>query len=150
MDIKSAIEHFNEILFDDSGKECEQCKNECIQLKEWLEQLQEYHQIGTVEECRAAREKQIPKEPKRVRRKYGKHKWRRSANGEIDTYAWENGYHNGVICEICGKSVCVHCNPDYDKIEDCEDEYFLCPNCGEKHYVQSFYCKCGQSLNWGE
>lgn len=28
-----------------------------------LEELQQYRQIGTVDECRVAREKQIPKEP---------------------------------------------------------------------------------------
>ena len=28
-----------------------------------LEELQEYRQIGTIDECREAREKQMPKEP---------------------------------------------------------------------------------------
>ncbi len=32
---------------------------------------------------------------------------------------WESGYHNGVRCEACGKAVCVHCHPDYVKMDDC-------------------------------
>lgn len=114
-----------------------------------LEELQQYRQIGTVDECRAAMEKQIPKEPKRIYKKYGKHKWKRKDNGEIDDIAWDFDYHNGVICEICGKAVCVNCNPNYDELEDCEEEYFLCPNCGKK--VPPFaYCNCGQALKWGD
>lgn len=113
--------------------------------------LQKYRQIGTVDECRAAREKQIPKEPKRVHIKHGKHKWRRNENGEIDDFAWDFGfYHNGVKCEVCGRDVCVHCNPDYDELDDCEEKYFQCPNCGKKHYTIPNYCDCGQALKWGD
>lgn len=35
------------------------CANEHEQLAEWLEELKQYRAIGTVEECRAAMEKQI-------------------------------------------------------------------------------------------
>ena len=62
MDIKSAIEHLNEILSDDSRwKQCEECKNEHVQLKEWLEELQQYHKIGTIDEYRTVMEKRIEK-----------------------------------------------------------------------------------------
>lgn len=115
-----------------------------------LEELQQYRQIGTVDECRVAREKQIPKEPKRVHIKHGKHKWRRNKNGEIDDFAWGFEFHNGVTCEVCGRNVCVHCNPDYDELDDCEEKYFQCPNCGEHYevgYDRQDYCpKCGQHI----
>ena len=35
------------------------CANEHEQLAEWLEELKQYRAIGTVEECRAAMEKQF-------------------------------------------------------------------------------------------
>ena len=36
------------------------CANEHEQLAEWLEELKQYRTIGTVEECRAAMERQNP------------------------------------------------------------------------------------------
>ena len=64
MDIQEAIEHLNDVLNDDDRwTDCAECKEEHEQLREFLEELQQYRQIGTVDECRAAREKQIPKEP---------------------------------------------------------------------------------------
>lgn len=99
----------------------------------------------------SALEKQIPKKPEHIIKKYGKHKWRRKENGEIDDFVWDFGYHCGVACEICGKAVCVCCNPDYDKLEDCEEEYWICPSCGKKMYSKSHtYCDCGQKLDWSD
>ena len=46
--------------------------------------IEEYRAIGTVEECRAAVEKQIPKKPKHTYIKHGKHTWKKDKNGEID------------------------------------------------------------------
>lgn len=61
MDIQEAIEHLNDVLNDDDRwTDCAECKEEHEQLREFLEELQQYRQIGTVEECMAAREKQIP------------------------------------------------------------------------------------------
>lgn len=97
-----------------------------------------------------ALEKQIPKKAERKVIKYGKHKWRKDKNGEIDDFAFGYGYHNGVVCKICGESVCVHCNPDYDKLEDCEDDYYICPTCRDKFYSKRDYCSCGQKLDWSE
>lgn len=41
----------------------EQTKPYIIELLALRKELQQYRQIGTVDECKAAREKQIPKEP---------------------------------------------------------------------------------------
>lgn len=81
---------------------------------------------------------------------YGKHRWARNEDGSIDEWAFEEGYCNGVVCEICFKRVCVMCNPNYDKLEDCQKEYYICPNCGERGLSRlSTYCdKCGQKLDW--
>ena len=115
-----------------------------------LEEVQQYRAIGTPEECRAAVEKQIPKKPKSTHIKYGKHTWAKKENGEIDDFAWDYEYHNGVVCEVCGKTVCVHCNPQYDRLTDCEDEYYNCPSCGKKIFSAYKYCDCGQKIDWSD
>lgn len=62
MDIQEAIEHLNDVLNDDDRwTDCAECKEEHEQLREFMEELQQYRQIGTVEECRATMEKQTPK-----------------------------------------------------------------------------------------
>lgn len=48
-----------------------------------------------------------------------KHNWKKNENGTIDEFAWESGFHNGVICVDCGKTVCVCCHPDYMEMDDC-------------------------------
>lgn len=48
-----------------------------------------------------------------------KHKWILNEDGKPDRWAFESGYHNGVVCKDCGKSVCVHCHPDYLQMDDC-------------------------------
>ena len=68
-------------------------------------ELEQYRAIGTVEECRAAVEKQKAKKP----------------DFEGDGYA--DGYlvYDTWICPCCGK----HYEVDYD-------DYDFCPNCGQK------------------
>lgn len=95
-----------------------------------------------------ALEKQIPKKLKHVLIKYGKHTWKKNEDGEVDDFAWEYDYHNGVICEVCGRSICVYCNPKYDELTDCEEEYWECQSCGKKLYSNRKYCDCGQKLKW--
>lgn len=95
-------------------------------------------------------EKQIPKKAEHKVIKHGKHKWRKDKNGEIDEFAFDYDYHNGVVCEICGEAVCVHCNPDYDKLEDCEADYYICPTCRDKFYSKRDCCSCGQKLDWSD
>lgn len=48
-----------------------------------------------------------------------KHNWEKDENGNVNEWAWESGFHNGVFCVDCGKSVCVHCDPDYMELDDC-------------------------------
>ena len=97
-----------------------------------------------------ALEKHIQKKPKSTHIKYGKHTWAKKENGEIDDFAWDYEYHNGVVCEVCGKTVCVHCNPQYDRLTDCEDEYYNCPSCGKKIFSAYKYCDCGQKIDWSD
>lgn len=70
-----------------------------------LEELEQYHAIGTVEECRAAVEKQTAKKP----------------DFEGDGYADGNLVYDTWICPCCEK----HYEVDYD-------DYDFCPNCGQK------------------
>lgn len=95
-----------------------------------------------------ALQKQIPKKPKHVLIKCGKHTWKKNEDGEVDDFAWDYDYHNGVVCEVCGETVCVHCNPKYDELTDCEEEYWKCQSCGKKLYSKPKYCDCGQKLKW--
>ena len=48
-----------------------------------------------------------------------KHNWKKDENGNVNEWTWESGFHNGVICRNCGRSVCVHCEPDYLELDDC-------------------------------
>lgn len=60
MTIDEAIVHAREVAsrkFDDRVH-CIRCAEEHEQLAEWLEELKQYRAIGTLEECRAAMEKQ--------------------------------------------------------------------------------------------
>ena len=71
---------------------------------EALKEIKQYREIGTVEECRKAVEKQKPKTP----------------NYEGDGY--EDGYmvYDTWICPNCGE----HYEVDYD-------DYDYCPKCGQ-------------------
>lgn len=40
-----------------------------------------------------------------------KHQMKKNKDGNIDIFAYENGYHNGPVCEVCGKKFCHHCDP---------------------------------------
>lgn len=97
-------------------------------------------------------EKQIPKKPKHIHEEYEKHQWKKKENGEVDDWAWGSGFCNGVVCERCGESICVHCNPDYDD-EPCIVDKDVCPTCGNVvyRYENKKYCgECGQALKWSE
>lgn len=128
----------------------EQLKDMKQNYAEALSDWRQYRKIGTVEECRESREMQRGKKPEHFYKKYGKHQWRRKDNGEIDEDAWDSDTHSGVICEVCGECVCTMCNPDYDELDDCEEEYWICPNCAKKIYCKDKYCQCGQHLDWSD
>ncbi len=69
-----------------------------------LEEVQQYRQIGTVEECWTAMEKQTAKKP----------------DYEGDGYSDGQLVYDTWICPCCGK----HYGVDYD-------DYDYCPNCGQ-------------------
>lgn len=69
-----------------------------------LEEVQQYRQIGTVEECRAAVKKQTAKK----------------LDYEGDGYSDGQLVYDTWICPSCGK----HYEVDYDN-------YDYCPNCGQ-------------------
>ena len=69
-----------------------------------LMELQEYRKIGTVDECRAAVEKQKPKKP------------------DIEG----DGYADGKL--VYDTWICPNCNKRY---EIDYDDYDYCPNCGQ-------------------
>lgn len=106
--------------------------------------------IKSIEIAIQALEKQIPKNPNHKYIKYGRHKWKKDEYGKIDDLAWKYKFCNGVVCERCGESVCVHCNPDYDKLDDCEANIYSCPFCDKKVGYRQKYCDCGQKLDWSD
>lgn len=46
-------------------RQCKKCAEEHEQLAEWLEELKQYREIGTVEECRESVGKQTAKKPQK-------------------------------------------------------------------------------------
>lgn len=54
-----------------------------------------------------------------------KHKWKKDHNGEIDMWAWELGFHNGPVCEVCGRTVCENCAPDWMNLDDCPGPHII-------------------------
>lgn len=86
----------------------ENCKKEiqaCEIAVKALEEVQQYRQIGTVQEFRAAMEKQTAKKP----------------DYEGDGYSEGQLVYDTWICPCCGQ----HYEVDYDS-------YDYCPNCGQK------------------
>lgn len=80
--------------------------NEALEIaKQALEEVQQYREIGTVEECREAVEKQTPKAPDYEGDGYDN-------KGELIYDTW--------ICPNCGEKYEV----DYD-------DYEHCPKCGQ-------------------
>lgn len=78
------------------------CANEHEQLAEWLEELKQYRAIGTVEECRAAMEKQKAKKPMHVTNSY---------------FGYQKHKEHVGYCPDCGHQV---------------EEPYGCPNCLRK------------------
>lgn len=76
-----------------------------------LEEVQQYHQIGTVEECREAVEKQIAKKPEFV-----------------DTRFMHNGKHISDGCQLQKCYKCPNCNQHIFHVWD--DELY-CKYCGQ-------------------
>lgn len=77
-----------------------------------------------------------------------KHIWKKNDDGEIDEWAWDYEFQNGVYCELCHKSPCVHCEPDYDEKQDCR-EHYVCSECGRMVLALEPYCHCGAKMDGG-
>lgn len=112
-----AIERFQKCV-ENNGK-CERCKfyvncgiyeMEELAIKA-LEEVQHYRQIGTVEECRAAMEKQTAKKPEFV-----------------DTRFMHNGKHISDGCQLQKCYKCPNCNQHIFHVWD--DELY-CKYCGQ-------------------
>lgn len=50
-----------------------------------------------------------------------KHKWKLDEMGEIDNFAFEYEYHNGPVCERCGFTLCMYCQPEGWDDESCPE-----------------------------
>ena len=119
MDIQEAIEHAKDVANknylegmlchanpdDDHLDACIECAREHEQLAEWLEELQQYKQLGTLKEVREAVERKKPKTP---------------------TYDGD-GYADGTF--VWDEWICPRCGTRYDFEYD---DYDYCPNCGQK------------------
>lgn len=84
---------------------CHNCDHKDEYIEELEAEIQQYRAISTVEECRAAVEKQTAKKP----------------DYEGDGYADGHLVYDTWICPCCGK----HYEVDYDN-------YNYCPDCGQK------------------
>lgn len=130
MTLEEAIEHCEE-----RAKICDKCGKEHDQLAEWLKEVQQYRKIGTVEyfeklkladngtiwglideyvdyknigtveECREAVEKQKPKEPTVLKQQH-------------------SDFYN---CPKCGRNLILKCGTDWFGGQ----HYKSCPNCGQ-------------------
>lgn len=93
--------------------------------------------------------------PKHRHEEYPEHDWEREKDGSIDEFAMEVGYHNGPECKRCGKTFCIHCEPNgYITHRPCIIDEDYCPRCG-RHIFRSWgtalsFCEsCGQAVKWG-
>lgn len=92
-------------------EECENCKHwtgcmtdcfdTCMKPLYALEEFNKYRDIGTVEECREAREKQIPKKPIEPQEDYGTFKCT-SCGGLIYT---TDEFETHKFCLMCGQAI---------------------------------------------
>ena len=119
MDIKKVIEHARDVAKekyvegmlchanpnDEELDGCIECAREHEQLADWLEELKQYKQLGTLEEVREAVEKQNPKTP----------------TYDGDGYAPDGSF-------VWDEWSCPRCGTIYE-VE--YDEHDYCPNCGQ-------------------
>ncbi len=105
-----ANRHKDRILISGKGSYVsemhKQFSQEHEQIANWLEELKQYQEIGTVEECRVAIEKQKPKQP---------------------TYDGDGHAPDGSF--VFDEYLCPNCGSRYELDYD---EHDWCPNCGQK------------------
>lgn len=47
------------------------------------------------------------------------HTWEQGEDGYINIFAFEEGYHNGPKCVVCGYSFCHHCSDGKVPVKEC-------------------------------
>lgn len=79
------------------------------------------------------------------------HMWKLDEDGKPDEFAWHNsGFCNGVVCEICGEHICIHCNPDWMN-DECDEESYRCSECSCHVKEKTDFCpNCGADMVRGE
>ena len=84
-----------------------------------------------------------------------KHRWEKCDDGEIDFFAWNDGFCNGPRCLDCGESFCVHCaelDGGHEAVkkkleeETCEEKE-VCSICGRAVPENAPYCNCGARMD---
>ena len=117
LQVKGIYEDCNEKLCDNcdlcyaQGNAGEHIKSIEIAIQA-LEEVQKYREIGSIEECRALREKQISEKP--IMKQY-----------------YEDSEEEYLCCPTCGEILT-------DRIPlDNKDFYFHCLNCGQKFNWES-------------
>ena len=117
LQVKGIYEDCNEKLCDNcdlcyaQGNAGEHIKSIEIAIQA-LEEVQKYREIGSIEECRALREKQISEKP--IMKQY-----------------YEDSEEEYLCCPTCGEIL-------IDRIPmDNKDFYFHCLNCGQKFNWES-------------
>lgn len=80
-----------------------------------------------------------------------KHLWYKDESGEVDEWRVDCGFHNGVECQICHESFCIHCTPDWDE-QECEVGHYLCSECKEvsKDAHEKYCPNCGAKMDGGK
>ena len=95
---------------------------------------------------------QEAKPVKHIHEEYPEHLWAKDEDGEIDEWVGEDrtSTHHGPVCERCGDSFCVGCEPDgYETHKKCVIDKYECPTCGRGLWRNQKYCdECGQAVKW--
>lgn len=87
-----------------------------------------------------------------TKRRWKHHNWAKNEDGSIDEFAWEQGYHNGPVCQNCYYSYCINCDEaeEVDKVP-CETTEYVCPNCGKFVSTDDHFCSnCGIELEFSD
>ena len=116
------------MVYEESGIACREAARKAISA---LKEVQQYRKIGTVEECREAREKQKAMKPKEILRHRGGFEIQHCPNCNMDyqvdrRYEITDGY-----CPVCGKLLdsvfknhCANCGQaiENENLEETENE----------------------------
>ena len=72
-----------------------------------------------------------------------KHRWELNSRGEVNEFAFSEGYHNGVVCVKCEQHFCIHCEGKTMN-KDCDVIDYICSMCGYIVAEKSKFCpECG-------